>query len=102
MTAFSLFLMISMLSLIRAKVFGIVHLTYGKFGLTELRVVFIFLNAIMYFFPPQAFTLFELRTSYPNLLCMLWICILLSTFLLVAYHDLRRLSLADPPPTSPP
>jgi archaetidylinositol phosphate synthase len=101
MTAFSLFLMISMLTLIRASVFGVVHLTYGKFGLTELRVIFIALNTTMYFFPPKVFTLFDLRTSYPNLLCALWICVLFATFLLVAYQDLRKLSLADPPPSSP-
>jgi archaetidylinositol phosphate synthase len=95
--ALSVFLMMSVLSLLRASVSGVFQLSYGGIGPTEMRVMFIFLNAAMYFFPPQPFGLLGLEMTYPSWLSLTWSSVALATFAFSMLSDLRRLAVEDPP-----
>jgi len=97
--ALSVFLMMSVLSLLRSHVSGVFQLSYGGVGPTEMRVMFIVLNALMYFFPPQPITLLGLQMTYPNWLSLTWSSVALLTFVVSMASDLRRLAVEDPPRT---
>jgi phosphatidylglycerophosphate synthase len=96
--ALSAFLMVSILSFVRANVSNIYQLSYAGVGLTEMRVVFILLNAIIYFFPPDAF-LTELPMTYPNILSIVWSCGLLTVFIVSMLIQIREVAAEDPPPS---
>jgi phosphatidylglycerophosphate synthase len=91
------FFMMSILTLIRDKVVGEFMLAYNGIGLTELRVLFVIINAMVFFFPPQPFDLLGISTTYPNVLAMIWITAALITFVLSMVKDLRTLAVEDPP-----
>jgi archaetidylinositol phosphate synthase len=95
--ALSVFLMMSVLSLLRANISGVFQLSYGGIGPTEMRAVFIALNAVMYFFPPWPISLFGLEMTYPNWLSLTWSSVALATFVFSMLSDLRRLAVEDPP-----
>jgi archaetidylinositol phosphate synthase len=95
--ALSVFLMMSMLTLLRANISGVFQLSYGGFGPTEMRTMFIILNAVMYFFPPLPISVFGFEMTYPNWLSLTWSLVTLVTFLLSMLSDLRRLAVEDPP-----
>jgi archaetidylinositol phosphate synthase len=91
------FLMMSILTLIRDKVVGEFRLDYGGIGLTELRVMIAIINAMVFFLPPEPFSLLAISTSYPNVLAMAWITATLITFVVSMAKDLRTLAVEDPP-----
>jgi archaetidylinositol phosphate synthase len=95
--ALSVFLMMSVLSLLRANISGVFQLSYGGVGPTEMRVMFIMLNAVMYFFPPQPFSLLGLEMTYPSWLSLTWSSVALATFAFSMLSDIRRLAVEDPP-----
>jgi phosphatidylglycerophosphate synthase len=95
--ALSVFLMMSVLSLLRANISGVFQLSYGGIGPTEMRVMFIMLNAVMYFFPPQPFSLLGLEMTYPSWLSLTWSSVALATFAFSMLSDIRRLAVEDPP-----
>jgi phosphatidylglycerophosphate synthase len=95
--ALSVFLMMSMLTLLRANISGVFQLSYGGFGPTETRTMFIILNATMYFFPPRPISLLGLEMTYPNWLSLTWSSVTLATFALSMLSDVRRLAIEDPP-----
>jgi phosphatidylglycerophosphate synthase len=95
--ALSVFLMMSVLSLLRANISGVFQLSYGGIGPTEMRAMFILLNAVMYFFPPRPLSLFGLEMTYPNWLSLTWSSVALATFVFSMLSDLRRLAVEDPP-----
>jgi archaetidylinositol phosphate synthase len=95
--ALSVFLMMSVLSLLRAHVSGVFQLSYGGIGPTEMRAMFIILNVAMYFFPPQPISLFGLEMTYPSWLSLTWSSVALATFVFSMLSDLRRLAIEDPP-----
>jgi phosphatidylglycerophosphate synthase len=92
------FFMMSILTLIRDKVVGEFNLAYGGIGLTELRVIFAIMNAMVYFLPPLPFKLLMISTSYPNIVATAWIAGALITFVVSMVQDLRILAVEDPPP----
>lgn len=95
--ALSIFLMMSVLSLLRANTSGVFQLSYGGIGPTEMRAMFIILNVVMYFFPPQPFSLLGLTMTYPNWLSLTWSSVALATFAFSMLSDIRRLAIEDPP-----
>lgn len=95
--ALSVFLMMSVLTLLRENINGVFQLSYGGIGPTEMRMMFIILNAVMYFFPPHAINLIGLEMTYPNWLSLTWSTVALITFILSMLSDLRRLAVEDPP-----
>ena len=95
--ALSIFLMMSVLSLLRQNISGVFQLAYGGIGPTEMRMMFILLNAAIYFYPPQPFALVGFELTYPNWLSLTWSTLALATFLMGMLSDLRRLAVEDPP-----
>ena len=95
--ALSVFLMMSVLSLLRANISGVFQLSYGGIGPTEMRVMFILLNVAMYFFPPQPISLLGLEMGYPSWLSLTWSSVALATFAFSMLTDIRRLAIEDPP-----
>jgi phosphatidylglycerophosphate synthase len=96
--ALASFFMVSMLSLIQAKVSGVFDIAYCGIGLTEIRCVLILLNAALFFVPPTPFALLGLPLTYADILAGLWILGNIVVFIVVMVRELRRLDIEDPPP----
>ncbi len=94
--ALSVFLMISILSFVRATVSGEFRIAYGGMGLTEMRLAFVILNALMYFIPPQTLSGLGLPLSYPNLLSLTWSAAAMATFLISWLKQIREVAREDP------
>jgi phosphatidylglycerophosphate synthase len=97
--ALSVFLMMSVLTLLRANISGVFQLSYGGVGPTEMRMLFIMLNAAMFFFPPQPVNLLGLEMTYPNWLSLTWSTVALITFGWSMISGIRRFAIEDPPRT---
>lgn len=95
--ALAAFLMVSILSFVRAQVYGEFQIAYGGFGLTELRVLFLILNVLVFFYPPHPLDKYGIAWSYPNILSLMWTCLTLITFLVSWWSQLRQLATEDPP-----
>jgi archaetidylinositol phosphate synthase len=89
--------MVSMLSLIQARVSGVFDIAYYGIGLTEIRCVLVLLNAALYFLPPRPFTILGTPLTYPDLLASIWILGNIIVFIAVMLRELRRLDVEDPP-----
>jgi phosphatidylglycerophosphate synthase len=98
----AVFYAMSILTLIRAHVFGEFIMDYGGLGPTELRVVFIILNLFVLLAPPQPFDVLGISLTYPNALSLIWITFTIITFFVVMIKDLRKLAIEDPPRTDRP
>jgi len=93
----SAFYMMMLLGLIKSRVMNVFQISFGGMGLTEIRVVFILVNVLMYFAPPKPFEIFGVSTTYPNVISTLWIAAQLLTFLKVTYKTMRQLAALEPP-----
>jgi phosphatidylglycerophosphate synthase len=98
----AVFYAMSILTLIRAHVFGEFTMDYGGLGVTELRVVFIILNIFVLLVPPQPFDVLGMAMTYPNALSLTWITFTIITCFVVMFKDLRKLASEDPPRTDRP
>ena len=85
------YFLLSILSLVRAVVSNVFAMTYGAIGLTELRVAFIILNVILYFFPPQPIIILGWRFSYPEILSVVWATSMFAAFFVSFQANLRQL-----------
>ena len=97
--ALATYLMISILTFVRANVSGTFQLAYGGLGPTEMRALFILLNATIFFFPPERLDWLGLPMTYPNILSLTWSCLALVTFALSMIAQIRELAVEDPPRT---
>src|SRR5215469_695949 len=91
------FYMMMLLGLIKSRVTEVFQISFGGMGLTEVRVAFILVNAVMYFFPPVPFAIGNMVTTYPNVVSALWIVTQVATFVVVTINTLRVLRVQDPP-----
>ncbi len=96
-TGLAVYLMMSVQGLLRAEVGRVFHLATGGFGLTELRCLFVVLNAMLYFLPPRPFQVGGVGTSYPELLGLAWIVATLVYYLTTMIAESRRLAREEPP-----
>ena len=94
---FSVFLMMSVLTLLRTSVSGIYQLSYGGIGPTEMRVVGMAMNALLFFVPPERLDGLGLPMTYPNILSLSWSIGCLGTFSLSLILQIRQLAIEDPP-----
>jgi phosphatidylglycerophosphate synthase len=95
--AFGAVLMMSSLTLIRAAAGGVHRLTYGGLGLTELRVMFVLFNLLIYVVPPRPVAALGRLATYPNLLSLLWSLATLAMFAVSMVGQLRELAAQEPP-----
>jgi len=97
LSSLAAFYMMMLLGLIKSRVINVFQISFGGMGLTEVRVAFILLGALMYFVPPKPFEIFGVQTTYPNVGSAIWVAIQLATFLWVMCQTLRQLAAQDPP-----
>ena len=90
------YFLMSILSLVRAIVSNVFAMTYGGIGLTELRVGFLILNALMFFFPPKPILIAGLSFYYPEILTVAWATSMLIAFLVSFRSELRQLNAEIP------
>lgn len=100
MLGLALFFMLSMLALIRAIVTNTFALSTGGIGLTEWRVGFVLLNTAMFFAPPQPMELLRISTSYPNMIAIIVIAVMVGVFVWSMVALLRELAIEEPPPAA--
>src|SRR5262245_11899150 len=86
------YFLMSILSLVRAVVSNVFALTYLGIGLTEVRLAFLILNALMFFFPPKPLPVAGLWLSYPEILAIVWATVMIVAFLTSIKTQLRDLS----------
>lgn len=91
------YLMVSVLSFIRANVSGVFQITYAAVGPTEVRVGFVVLNALLIIFPPNSID-WGLPLTYPNLWSLAWSSATLVTFLVCMVKQVRQLAIEEPAP----
>jgi archaetidylinositol phosphate synthase len=99
--ALSAYLMVSVLSFLRANVSGVFQISYAAVGPTEVRVGFVVLNALLIIFPPDALN-WPLPLSYPNLWSLAWSSAMLVTFLVSMIKQVRLLASEEPAPAARP
>jgi phosphatidylglycerophosphate synthase len=92
------FYMMMLLGLIKSRVTEVFQISFAGMGLTEVRLAFILVNAVMYFFPPVPFAIAGIVTTYPNVVSAFWIATQVVTFVVVTINTLRVLHVQDPPP----
>jgi phosphatidylglycerophosphate synthase len=85
------YLLLSILTLVRAIVSNVFAMTYAAIGLTELRIAFLIVNALMYFFPPQPILMAGLSFKYPEILSVAWATSMLIAFFVSFQSNLRQL-----------
>jgi archaetidylinositol phosphate synthase len=89
------YLMVSVLSFIRANVSNVFQITYAAIGPTEVRVGFVVLNALLIIFPPDTVD-WGLPLTYPNLWSLAWSSAMLVTFLVTMVKQVRHLAIEEP------
>jgi archaetidylinositol phosphate synthase len=89
------YLMVSVLSFIRANVSNVFQITYAAIGPTEVRVGFVVLNALLIIFPPDTVD-WGLPLTYPNLWSLAWSSSMLVTFLVSMVKQVRQLAAEEP------
>lgn len=92
----SAYMMISALTFLRANVSGIVQVSYGAIGPTEVRIGFAVLNALIILFPPIPFVLFGITLKYPDLLSFAWSSMTIVTFMICMAKQVRQLAAEEP------
>jgi phosphatidylglycerophosphate synthase len=97
LAALAAFYAMMLLGLLKSRVMNVFQISFGGMGLTEVRVAFILVNAMMYFVPPRPFVIGSIVTTYPNIVSVLWIAIQVITFVLATIDTLRVLRVQDPP-----
>jgi archaetidylinositol phosphate synthase len=95
------FYMVMLLGLIKAQVTHVVDIAFGRIGMTEIRLEFILGNVVLFYLPPQQFSIAGVSATYPNLVVILWIAVQLVTFLVIMSRTLRDLAIQDPPKACP-
>jgi archaetidylinositol phosphate synthase len=89
------YLMVSVLSFIRANISNVFQITYAAVGPTEVRIGFIVLNALLIIVPPDTVD-WGLPLTYPNLWSLAWSSSMLVTFLVTMVKQVRRLAIEEP------
>jgi archaetidylinositol phosphate synthase len=95
MLALAVYFLLTIFSLVHAVVSNVYALAYSGFGFTEIRIGIVLLNALMFFFPPTPLQIAGLWLSYPEMLGILWIVLMLTIFVTETRTQLRQLSAED-------
>ena len=92
------YLMMTVQGLLRAEVRRVFHLASGGMGLTEVRCLFLFVNALFYFVPPTSFEIAGRPAVYGDVLGSAWIVANLIAYLRTMVAELRSLHREEGPP----
>ena len=94
--ALSAYMMMSVLTFVRANVTGIFQISYAAVGPTEVRVAFAVFNAMIIVLPPTPFQLAGMTVMYPDLLSLSWSLMTLIVFLVCMAKQVRQLAAEEP------
>jgi archaetidylinositol phosphate synthase len=96
LTVVILYLLLSINVYLEAVVFGVFHLAYGKFGPTEIRILLILANTVLFFAPALTGATPALVQTISNTVIAV-ACALMALFLLTRFGiTLHKLSRIDP------
>ena len=90
------YLMMSVLVYVRTCVKGEFVISYVGFGPTEMRVLAVLANTLLFFFANPSLTLFGTRMTIFDVVGLVIALILLIVFILSSYSQARELSRLDP------
>lgn len=94
------YLLMSVFVYVRTFVDGVFQISYAKFGPTEMRVIIVILNTLMFFFGAPTVTLpFGTFTLYDGLVGII-AAILIVLFVVSSWQKARELAHIDQRPTS--
>ena len=88
------YLLLSVLTFVRAQLVSTLHVSYAGFGPTEMRLGIIVMNLAIIVVPPWWFPVLGFQLSYPNLLSIAWSILgsaVLVSQVMVALRELRRI-----------
>jgi archaetidylinositol phosphate synthase len=91
------YLMMTAQSLLRAEVSRTFHLASAGFGLTEVRCLFLAMNAAFYLKPPQPLDIAGMIMGYGDMLGILWIIVNLGLYVAGMAGQLTRLAREERP-----
>ena len=91
------YLMMTAQSLLRAEVSRTFHLASAGFGLTEVRCLFLAMNAAFYLKPPQPLDVAGMIMGYGDMLGILWIIVNLGLYVAGMAGQLTRLAREERP-----
>lgn len=95
------YLLMSVFVYVRTFVDGVFQISYAKFGPTELRVIIVILNALMFFFgAPKIALSFGTFTIYDGLVGII-AALLIVLFVVSSWQKARALSQIDQRPATP-
>lgn len=92
MFALATFFLLSISSLVQAIASNVFELTCYGVGLTEIRLGFSILNAVMFFNPPTPLQIAGLWLSYPEMLALFWAGSMLIIFVLGTKSGLKTIA----------
>ena len=94
------YLLMSVFVYVRTFVDGVFQISYGKFGPTEVRVIIVILNTLMFFFVAPTITLpFGTFTLYDGIVGLI-AAILIILFVVSSWQKAKELSQIDQRPAS--
>ena len=94
------YLLMSVFVYVRTFVDGVFQISYGKFGPTEVRVIIVILNTLMFFFVAPTITLpFGTFTLYDGIVGLI-AAILIMLFVVSSWKKAKELSQIDQRPAS--
>ena len=94
------YLLMSVYVYVRTYVEGVFKISYGKFGPTELRVIIVILNAIMFFVGAPRWSLPIGRFTPYDLLVGIVALVLIAIFVVSSSRTARELADIDRPPAA--
>jgi phosphatidylglycerophosphate synthase len=94
------YLLLSVYVYVRTYVEGVFKISYGKFGPTELRVIIVILNAIMFFVGAPRWSLSIGKFTPYDVLVGIVALILIAIFVVSSVRTARDLAYVDRPPAA--
>ncbi|MCD6101506.1 MAG: CDP-alcohol phosphatidyltransferase family protein [Candidatus Cloacimonetes bacterium] len=94
------YLMLEMLTHITTYVCGIFRISYGKIGPTEVRVVIILINTLVYYMNNPKLKIWFLQLTLFDLLAFIIGTLFIIGFLIFSIKQIRILAIEDPPKNS--
>lgn len=91
------YFLMTIFSLVRTIAANVFAITMAGIGLTEIRIAYVVLNALMYFYPPTPFAVAGFSLSYPDAIAIAWAGSMLITFVISAKIQLQKLAAEEGP-----
>lgn len=92
------YMLMSVYVYVRTYVRGVFQISYAKFGPTEVRVILVILNALMFFDVAPQINLPMITVTIYDLIILALALILIALFIGNSLREARRLAELEPPP----